>query len=165
MVPASGSSPRRPGLAPVTALTLLRADRLPRPRADGSAALGLSWLRWRCAPRRSGQAQGCGVVALLAQAVTVLRHHHLTVHSSRTGFASRLNSGVSWHDWIAANLEHRGSASQSPRQLPPSCDPTQRLRSETPQTIFDVLPTVPASVQAPPTHFQQSVFSTFRSPY
>jgi hypothetical protein len=38
--------------------------------------------------------QGCGVVAVLAQAVAVLRHHHLTVHSSRTGFASRLNSGV-----------------------------------------------------------------------
>jgi len=38
----------------------------------------------------------CGVVALLAQAVTVLGHRHLTVHSSRTGFASRLNSGVRW---------------------------------------------------------------------
>jgi hypothetical protein len=40
---------------------------------------------------------GCGVVACLAQAVTVLGHHHLTVHSSRTGFASRLNSGVRAH--------------------------------------------------------------------
>jgi len=39
---------------------------------------------------------GCSVVACLAQAVTVLGHRHLTVHSSRTGFASRLNSGVRW---------------------------------------------------------------------
>jgi hypothetical protein len=43
-----------------------------------------------------GKPPGCGVVAFLAQAVTVLRHPHLTVHSSRTGFASRLNSGVRW---------------------------------------------------------------------
>jgi len=60
----------------------------------GAAALGLSSLRLHRAPWRSGQAPGCGVVARLAPAVTVLRHHHLTVHSSRTGFASRLNSGV-----------------------------------------------------------------------
>ncbi|MGK2896023.1 MAG: hypothetical protein ACSLEY_00260, partial [Candidatus Saccharimonadales bacterium] len=42
-------------------------------------------------------AQDCGAVAFLAQAVTVLRHHHLTVHSSRTRFAGRLNSGVRPH--------------------------------------------------------------------
>jgi len=62
----------------------------------GVAALGLSSLRWHYAPWRSGQAQDCGVVAFLVQAVTVLGHRHLTVHSSRTGFASRLNSGVRW---------------------------------------------------------------------
>jgi len=39
---------------------------------------------------------GCGVVAFLAQAVAVLGHPHLTVHSSRTRFAGRLNSGVRW---------------------------------------------------------------------
>jgi hypothetical protein len=94
MVPASDRSPRRPGSAPVVVLTLLRADRSRRTRGVGSAALGLSWLRWHCAPRRSGQAPSCGLVAVLAQAVAVPRHHHLTVHSSRTGFASRLNSGV-----------------------------------------------------------------------
>jgi hypothetical protein len=96
MVPASGGSPRRPGSAPVAALTFLQADGLRGARGVGVAALGLSWLLSYCAPRRSGQAPSCGVVALLAQAVAVLRHHHLTVHSSRTGFASRLNSGVRW---------------------------------------------------------------------
>ena len=94
MVPASGRSLRWPGSAPVTALTSLRADRPARSRSVGAAALGLSSLRWHYAPLHPGKAQGCGVVALLAQAVRVLRHHHLTVHSSRTGFASRLNSGV-----------------------------------------------------------------------
>jgi len=94
MVPASGRSLRRPGSAPVMALTSLRADRAPRARGVGFAALGLSSLRWHRAPWRSGQAQGCGVVALLAQAVTVFRHHHLTVRPSRRRFAARLNSGV-----------------------------------------------------------------------
>lgn len=76
MVPASGSSPRRPGSAPVTALTSLRADHALRSRGVGAAALGLSSLRLHCAPQRPGQAQGCGGVASLAQAVTQLRDPH-----------------------------------------------------------------------------------------
>jgi hypothetical protein len=81
----------------------------------------LSSLRWHCAPRRSGQAPGCGVVACLAQAVTVLWHRHLTVHSSRTGFASRLNSGVSPHENIprvASILKRSGGVRD-----PPPCRP------------------------------------------